>query len=366
VTRGIKRDGAIDRLCVPVGDWPTLDRNLWQCSLVRPTGLFGESGTRAHLRPATNRAVAKGYGRWLQALSSWGELDAVEPPGQRITLPRVRRYVEDLKAAGNHASTIAVRLEELRAAAKVMDPDADWDWLKPPAARLRAASTPLHDKRERLVAAGDLHGLGLTLGETAAARRKPGHRLVNYRDGLMIAFLALQPLRLKNLAGLVIGQTLVKAGGRWMVVLPGDQTKTHAPIEVTWPESLVPALEHYLTTIRPSLAARRRTSPIEAGDYLWISAEGRPLSEKRIHHAIKLRTGQGLGKSVNPHLARDIAATTLAIEDPLHVRAAAPLLGHASLGTTERHYQQATALQAQRALSVVVARSRKTPKSRDD
>ena len=365
MTRGIKRDGAIDRLCVPVEDWPTLDRDLWQRSLVKPTGPFDEDGARAHLRPATNRAVAKGYGRWLQALSRWGELDAIEPPSQRIALPRVRRYVEDLQTAGNHASTIAVRLEELRAVAKVMDPNADWDWLKPPAARLRAASTPVHDKRERLVAAGDLHGLGLTLMETAAARSKPGQRLVNYRDGLMIAFLALQPLRLKNLVGVVIGQTLVKAGSSWMVVIPGDQTKTHAPIEVTWPESLVAALEHYLTAIRPTLAARRRTSLTEAGDHLWISAEGRPLSEKRIHHAIELRTADAFGKTVNPHLFRDIAATTLAIEDPLHVRAAAPILGHAALGTTERHYQQATALQAQRALTGVVAGIRRAPKFRD-
>ena len=195
--------------------------------------------------------------------------------------------------------------------------------------------------------------------EKAAEQRKLGHRLVTYRDGLMIAFLALQPLRLKNLADLVLGQSLVKVGGLWTVVIPGDQTKTHAPIEVTWPDSLIAPPEHYLSTIRPSLARRRRTSPIDAGDHLLISAEGKPLSPKRVNYAIKLRTVAAFGKAINPHLARDIAAITLAIEDPLHVRAAAPVLGHATLGTTERHYQQATGLRAQRAHADVVARVRK-------
>jgi integrase len=49
---------------------------------------------------------------------------------------------------------------------------------------------------------------------------------------------------------------------------------------------------------------------------------------------------------MNPHLFRDAAATTLAIHDPQHVRIAAPLLGHRTFATTERYYQQATAMEA--------------------
>ncbi len=365
MTRGIKTDCYVERLCLPVEDWPAQDRDLWQRSLITSTTLFGEAGARAYLRPATNRAVANGYGRWLHSLASWGQLDPAEPPAARIVLARVRRYVDELKAAGNRGSTIGVRLEELRAAAKVMDPTADWGWLKRPAARLRAASEPKTDKRERLVSAGDLLALGMQLMENAGEQRKPGHRLVHYRDGLMIAFLVLQPLRLANLADLVLGQTLVKSGGIWTMMIPGDETKNKAPIEVSWPDSLVAPLEHYLSAIRPALAKRRRTSPIDAGDHLWISAEGRPLSDKRVHNAIKLRTVEAFGKGINPHLVRDIAVTTMAIEDPLHVRAAAPVLGHATLSTTERHYQQANALQAQRALTGVVAGVRKGWRRRD-
>jgi hypothetical protein len=70
------------------------------------------------------------------------------------------------------------------------------------------------------------------------------------------------------------------------------------------------------------------------------------------------RINEALGNAVSLQLARDLAAKTVAKEDPLLVRAAAPVLGHTALGTTERHYQQATALQAQRALGGVVARVR--------
>jgi integrase/recombinase XerD len=181
---------------------------------------------------------------------------------------------------------------------------------------------------------------------------------VTYRDGLLIAFLALQPLRLKNVAGLELGRTLVKQGACWLITIPSTEANTHAPIEMPRPDALVEPLEHYLAKIRPILAKRRRRSPIPAGSQLWISAEARPLSTKRLSAAIALCTKAGLGTRLTPHRFRDAAATTLAIEDPLHVRAAARLLGHASQCTTERYCQKATSLQAQRAYAEAVTQIR--------
>ena len=48
------------------------------------------------------------------------------------------------------------------------------------------------------------------------------------------------------------------------------------------------------------------------------------------------------------HLFRDCAATSIAAEDPDHVRLAAQLLGHASLQTTERYYVAANTRSAMR------------------
>jgi integrase/recombinase XerD len=359
MTRGIKRDGAITRLCLPVAAWPARDRELWD-QAVRPLDdPFEERGARAHLRPITNRGVAQSYGRWLHWLAASGEFDEAEAPGARITKERVRRYIAALKAEGNHPSTIALRLEHLRSAALVMDPSSPWDWLKRPAGRLRASGVPKRDKRSRLATSSELLDLGHHLMNEASRRRRPGERAVQFRDGLLIAFLALQPLRLANLAGLAIGRTLIDVSGRWMIVIPPSQTKTHAPIEVSWPPTLFEALERYLAQIRLILIRRGGRRPIPVPDALWVSAEGTPLSAKRINAAVKLHTSRHLGRAVNPHLFRDAAANTLAVEAPKHVRAAAPVLAHASLKTTERHYMQANSLMAQRALTEAVKKMRR-------
>jgi integrase len=78
------------------------------------------------------------------------------------------------------------------------------------------------------------------------------------------------------------------------------------------------------------------------------------MTQIAIYDRIRARTKEAFGVAINPHLFRDGAATTLAIADPEHVRAAAPLLGHRSFGTTERNYIQAKGLEAHRKFVAVV------------
>ena len=82
---------------------------------------------------------------------------------------------------------------------------------------------------------------------------------------------------------------------------------------------------------------------------LWVSFDGSSTAEIAIHDRIREHTGKSLGQAINPHLFRDAATTTLAIADPEHVGVAAPLLGHRTFMTTEKYYQQATAMAAHRA-----------------
>jgi integrase/recombinase XerD len=51
------------------------------------------------------------------------------------------------------------------------------------------------------------------------------------------------------------------------------------------------------------------------------------------------------GRPINPHLFRDSAATSIAIDDPEHVRIASCLLGHSS-ATTEKYYNHACSVEA--------------------
>ena len=85
------------------------------------------------------------------------------------------------------------------------------------------------------------------------------------------------------------------------------------------------------------------------------------MTEMALYDRIRARTAIAFGKAMNPHLFRDAAATTLAIGDPAHVRVAAPLLGHRSFSTTEKYYQQASAMSAHRDY-VAAIRERKNRK----
>ena len=352
------RGKAPERACMKVEAWPAEDRRLWEVAHAKGDDLFGDGGARADRRALSNVTVAKGYGRWLTFLAEQGWLDASCPPADRITLDRVKAYIDRLVELGNAPLTMLNRIHELHSAAMVMGPRHDWSILKRLLRRLRARRRPLKSKRDRMVSADELLGLGLRLMDISGKAGTPRQQALAYRDGLIIALLALQPFRRGNLAALTLGTSLVEVDGVWLITLTGEQVKTDTPVDVRWPDLLVEHLTVYLRQYRPFLMdlTGRCTTPV--GDALWVSAHGSPLSEEQIYYFVMRHMREAFGAAINPHLARDIAATTLAVADPRHVRAAGPLLGHSSPVTTERHYQQAQVLDAQRRYYGELARLR--------
>jgi len=189
--------------------------------------------------------------------------------------------------------------------------------------------------------------------------RTPLRRFKSYRDGLLVAALATRPLRLRNLTGLVLGQTLIRQGRVWWIQIPAAQTKTKEPVEEPWPDELVPHLETYLADHRAGIVALRCCSASTASDALWLSMYGLPLTDNGIYDRIVARTCEGLGQRINPHLFRDCAATSVAIDDPAHVGIAFRLLGHRTRLTTERYYNQARSVEASRLMQEVLLARRK-------
>jgi site-specific recombinase XerD len=164
----------------------------------------------------------------------------------------------------------------------------------------------------------------------------------------MLSLLAARPLRLANLVGLTLERTLVRRGKQWWIEIPAADTKTKHPIELPWPEPLIAALDVYLSCHRPVLAQGDEPGRPAVGQALWLSRSGGAMSRNGIYDRITKLTLKYLGRSVHPHLFRDCAATSLAIEDPAHVRIASSLLGHRRLATTERFYNQARNIEASR------------------
>ena len=128
--------------------------------------------------------------------------------GARITPERVRGYVERLQDIGNSTATILARLQELGEVARVMNPDRPWSFIRQLASRVRAHHRPARSKHH-LRPSDELVTLGFSLIERAAQASTLEAALLT-RDGLLIALLALVPLRRRNLADLRIDETLIR------------------------------------------------------------------------------------------------------------------------------------------------------------
>jgi hypothetical protein len=91
---------------------------------------------------------------------------------------------------------------------------------------------------------------------------------------------------------------------------------------------------------------------------LWAGTKGCPLNGQAIYGAIAARTRAEFGHAIGPHLFRHCAATTIAILQPERIGVARDLLGHASLTTTNAHYNKARSIEASRHYAGVLARER--------
>ncbi len=230
--------------------------------------------------------------------------------------------------------------------AKAIAPDADFSFINRIASRVRARHLPARPKREQLMG-DELAQLGYDLMQSAS-ELSGIKAAVQYRDGLLLLLLVHVPLRRKNFADLTIGRTLVHRQGQWFVTLTPDETKTHAHYEVSLAPDLVRWLEDYIARCRPLLeeCCGRWQRPINGE--LFLSNHGSPLTQMALYDRVRKRTLAKFGIAINPHQFRDIAASTIASHAPAHVHAAAPLLGHASLQTTEKYYRIAKAQEGQR------------------
>jgi len=346
-----------ERTCRKLEEWPETDRRLWLAAQ-EPGDLLEAGGSRSRYRPISNRKTERGYGRWLTFLDRQGMLNPA--PADRITPTTVAQYVAELRSLGNGSYTILARLQELYEVAVVMDAPRDWSWIRRIAGRVRARHVPVRDKSRKLVGADDVFDLGLRLVADASALPTDRRRAIVFRDGLILAFLALRPLRLKNLAGLTLDRHLQMVGATWLVLIPADETKTGAPLDFPWPEALVTALELWLGRWRPVLCSRTGRWSRSAETALWVSSDGSPMTMRAIYDRVVERTREAFGTAINPHFFRDIAATTVAHIDPAHIRISAQLLGHCSFATTEKYYVRANMVAASRRHQAGILRLRHT------
>lgn len=346
-----KRTRSIAGTCLPVAAWPALDRELWRQALEK-ADLLDEPRPAANWVPITQEAVAKSYGRWLHWLAVKGQLDPLIPPAQRVSFDRIQAYIAELQAR-NAPNTVHMRVLHLGRMLEVMAPGSQPDWFGRVLRQLRAARQPARDDRARQVPIGELLALGFDLLARAEqqSRAKPHLNALLHRDGLLLLILCACPLRPRSIAALRLGSHLEKRGSEWWVVLPRADTKAHRPLALPLPVALSQPIEQHLARWRPLLLSRqtvyRAAAAVDSGR-LWLSKSGHGLKAKQLLEIVTRITRRELGRAVNPHLFRKIAATELAIRDPAHLGVAQRLLDHADRATTEEYYDLARSIDAAR------------------
>jgi integrase len=226
-----------------------------------------------------------------------------------------------------------------------MAPEADLNWMRPVIARLHRKVQPFRLKRHRLVDSAVLFAFGVEImREAEAANVQAWRKALRYRDGLMIALLAARPLRQGNFTPIEIDGHLLHRGDGYQLRFLASETKPRHRLEFPVPAALVGSLDRYLSVHRPVLCLRSRNGSVTTR--LWVSSTGRPLQVGAVHKQIVKLTRARFGHPINPHLFRDCAATSIAENDPEHVRITKEILGHATLKTSERYYNHARSQQA--------------------
>jgi len=266
-------------------------------------------------------------------------------PAARVGGDMVEQFVKFQPATCGDV-TISIYLYHLWLVLKYIYPASDWSWLVTISERIAARGKEKR-KKYHLVTSETLYALGIALMDGALSNGKPvtaSSVQTAYRDGLIIAFLALIPLRRRTLGLLQIGRHLVRSGAGWAVDIPANDTKSKRPFEFPLSQDLSERIDFYLKEIRPPI------SGVAGNKHLWVSRCG-PMSDSMIYKTVRRRTKKTLGFPVNLHRFRHAAATFWSVRDPVNVRGVKDLLGHATFATTEQHYIMAQSRMAGRALA---------------
>ncbi len=331
-------------LILPLQDWPAVDQEMWR-------GLFSEGhplddrGPLVHLRETSRKRLALSYGQWLQWHLECEPQTRNIAPADRVTRAALLQWLSTLDRLAPMSRLMLVT-GVLRVVTAV-DLSRDWSPERALRARLKSLAGRGTQARKigRILSSQLLLDTGLQLVEEAKARGGSGvFRATSLRDGAMIALLSMMPIRVRALAGLTLGTSVVVDDDRIFIAISPELSKTHIPWEAEVPPQVAPALRYYLDDARPFLAARG------SGDdpSLWLGRKGSALKISAFRPTITKQTKRLTGISVPPHFFRDAAATSLARISPEAATLIRPVLGHSGFQTADRHYIHAQTIEAGR------------------
>jgi integrase len=326
---------------LPFEAWSSADRAAWTAAC-QPNRRLKRGGAGAHLKEITLADLKRRYGYFLDFLDRSGLLDRSAPAAGQVKPENVDKYMRELSERVGSVTTYE-SIHKLRRASQLLDPRGDFGWLIEFEKDLALVMRP-RSKADRLVLTEVLVEAGLTLmmeaeGSTSLSVLGKARQ---FRDGLMVAMLALHPIRLKNFASLEIKRNLVDIDGCWWIALSATETKERRPDERRIDDAIAPALSEYLMNYRSVLAGQSRAS-----NALWLSSnDGRPMTYHAVGDLIERTTRTSIGVGVSPHMFRTAAASSAAVHATHNPYLGSAVLHHRDKRVTEEHYNRASSLSA--------------------
>ena len=320
---------------LPLSEWPDAERAAWEHAR-RKSVRLKPGGAASYLGDEYCKDLVRRYGQFLNYCKRNGYEHG--EPGSLVTPVAVAGFVDELQVRVR-ATTLAQSIYKISRMGRLIAPKQDFSWLAEIAKDLALVAVPM-DKLPRVMTTERLVEAGLTLVKQAeiSSSGSPHARSLMARNGLMVAVLALCPIRLKNFATLKIGHSLVELEGTWWVIL--RRTKSRRPDERRLPTYLNGAIQRYLDVHRPVLVAG---APGDDG-FLWIGRCGLELSSSQVARSVSVATLSTLGVEISPHLFRACAATTAALHGNAMPHLASALLQHTGSSTIDEHYDRANSL----------------------
>lgn len=317
--------------------WPPALRRL--LDLRQPkSGAFAKRSRAATWREGTFALHVWSVSYFVGWLTWSGRLNENADLGDWITPEVLGAYVDDMRAVGLSAKTMATRADGVRAAFSALSPDTPTPWLMGGINQLRAEPSDRRRTQARTQHTADIVELGMSLMKQAVEERgdaTPHQRAVLYRDGLIIVFMALAVPRRNTVAVMKLGQHLVRRQGGCRIAWSAAEMKEDRPHEAKLGPELSALLQRYLDEFRPVLAAKSRTPRPDPTAAVWFNNRGGPLSSRGIYDLIVERTGAAFDESMFPHAFRHSAATTLVLERPDLIKLVTPLLQHRDSSSRE-------------------------------
>jgi len=307
------------------------------------------------MKPITQDDLARRYGYFLDHRNRCGGLDLSAPAGAQVTPAAVDTFLAEIGSIWRSV-TQAQSIYKLRRMAEILAPDWDFAWLREIEKDLALLACP-RDRFDRIVTSEVLVEAGLALIKEAelAVHRRRLWRATQLRNGLMVALLALHPIRSKNFAALSLSRSFVRQGDSWCIDLGSKETKSGRPDVRRVSRDLNPAVALYLTWSRPVLLGRDefmigtveqdQPDPFLSGA-LWIGEKGEELTIGAVELAIAQTTDMTLGIRMRPHDFRRCAAVTAAFRGSDMPHLVSGVLQHRDRQVTDEHYNRSSSMLA--------------------